>query len=721
MISGSEERYTTLSELSSATGKSKPGLRKRANKEQWAYETIPHPGNPLAVYPLEALPEDISTAVICHRARSTETPSTADHQQQDAQHCHDTLWACYERASDTAKTTAQDRLKALQIGMAMIDNGISKSKAWNAVAKEMGTDRATVYRWLKQIKGVDRTDWLAALLPQRKGNTKGSECSPEAWDFFKTDWLRLEAPSVAECYQRLQRAAEEHGWIIPSQRTINRWSTERIPATVRIIKREGELSLMRRFPAIKRSVRELFATQWINGDGYQHNVFVRWPDGSIDRPKTWFWQDIHSRKILAYRVDKTENTDTIRLSFGDLVEQFGIPEHVTIDNTRAAANKWMTGGTPNRYRFKVKEDDPLGIFTLLGIQVHWTSVNQAGTQAKGHGQAKPIERAFGVGGLGDYVDKHPDFAGAYTGPNTQAKPENYGETAVPLDRFLATLNQEIIHWNAREGRRTEMAAGVRSFDQVFAESYANAPVQKATEAQRRLWLLAAEAITVAKDGTFTLAAGAQTGKGRDGRNRYFAPELQEFGEQRQKIVVRFDPEQLHEQVYAYTLDGRFIATADCLEALGFGDTIAGRAWNKARRQFIKSSKEAAQAEVRMDLAELSRALPRPDLPEPPESKVVRPVRPEIEPPKPKVIEQDQDMVRRSEAAMLRFQQQQEPEEVQATPESRYQRWLRLDATLAEGGEISDADAKWHHRYQDTAEFRSQKRMQESFGLAASAN
>src|SRR5664279_825351 len=147
---------------------------------------------------------------------------------------------------------------------------------------------------------------------------------------------------------------------------------------------------MRLFPAQTRTVQELHALEWINGDGYQHNVFCLWPNGEIDRPKTWFWQDIYSRKILGYRVDFSENTDTIRMSFGDIVDQYGIPEHATIDNTRAAANKWMTGGVKNRYRFKVKEDDPLGLFPTLGVKVHWTSVYYG----KGHGQAKPIERSF---------------------------------------------------------------------------------------------------------------------------------------------------------------------------------------------------------------------------------------------------------------------------------------------------------------------------------------
>lgn len=178
--------------------------------------------------------------------------------------------------------------------------------------------------------------------------------------------------------------------------------------------------------------------QWINGDGYLHNVFVRWFNGDVIRPKTWFWQDVKTRKILGWRCDVSENIDSIRLSFMDVVTRYGIPEdfHITIDNTRGAANKWLTGGAPNRYRFKVKEDDPKGLFLLMDAKMHWTSV----VAGKGWGQAKPVERAFGVGGLEEYVDKHPALAGAYTGPNPQAKPDNYGDRAVDAELLLYRVN-----------------------------------------------------------------------------------------------------------------------------------------------------------------------------------------------------------------------------------------------------------------------------------------
>jgi len=57
---------------------------------------------------------------------------------------------------------------------------------------------------------------------------------------------------------------------------------------------------------------------------------------------------------------------------------------------------------------------------------------------EGWGQAKPVE-TLSVFGLEEYVDKHPALAGAYTGPNPQAKPDNYGDRAVDAELFLKTF------------------------------------------------------------------------------------------------------------------------------------------------------------------------------------------------------------------------------------------------------------------------------------------
>lgn len=550
------------------------------------------------------------------RLNSTASGAAAGSSQGAAAptYSSEALWSRFDGLPDRHKQQARERLAFIDAALRLIAAGTPARQAWSVVAEGAGVSRGTVQRWHQRCRGIDRADWLAALASRYVGRVAKAEFDDRAWDYVRADYLRLEAPTATACYERLKLAAAEHGWRIPSQRTVER-RLDRIPPAVQVYARQGEAALMAMYPAMQRTVKDLRALEWINGDGYQHNVFVKWPDGTIARPKTWFWQDVYSRKFLAWRTDQTEHTDVIRLSFGDLIRRFGIPSHVTIDNTRAAANKWMTGRVANRYRFKVRDDDPLGLIPAIcgPDSVHWTSVHNG----RGHGQAKPVERQFGVGGLGEYVDKHPSFAGAYTGPDPTAKPENYASRAVPLDVFLRVMGDTLRAFNARPGRRSEMAGGSLSYDQVFERSYAAATIRKATIEQQRMLMLTAEARTVAPDGSITLDAGSATGVGK---NRYACEAL--YTHIGAKVIARFDPAALHEAVHVYTLDNRYLGQADCVLAAGFGDSEAGRRHNRARKQWIKAQRAMAESEIRMSAEEAAQMLPEIEDAEVPDSKVV---------------------------------------------------------------------------------------------------
>ncbi|EBC0167566.1 transposase, partial [Salmonella enterica] len=309
-----------------------------------------------------------------------------------------------------------------------------------------------------------------------------------------------------------------------------------------------------------------------------------------------------------------------RLSFMDVIKKYGIPEdfHVTIDNTRAAANKWLTGGVKNRYRFKVREDDPVGLFPLIGATIHWTSV----VAGKGWGQAKPIERAFGVGGLEEFVDKHPALAGAYTGPNPMNKPDNYGSRVIDAELFLEILAEGVAMFNAQEARNTEMCQGKWSFDQVFEREFANTIVRKPTAEQLRMFLLPAEAVTVSNKGEFSLTAG---GTLKGAKNVYYSMALMNAGVK--KVVVRFDPQNLHGNVYCYTLDGKFICEAECLTPVAFNDTQAGREYSRQQKRLKTATKAVIAAQKQKDALEIAELMPRLAEPEPPESRVVGIFRP----------------------------------------------------------------------------------------------
>lgn len=484
----------------------------------------------------------------------SETPRA----RKELNYLPEVIWKPYEKATDKQKEHAKAKLVPLHKLDDLVRNGLELMTALDAVAEECDIAKGSLKRWYYQVRSFERPDWLPLLIAKHNNKKSGKEAAftEEAWEAFKADYFRNEQPQFGSCYECLKRAARENGWNIPSASSIKRKIEREVPKLVQVQLREGDHAVMQYYPSMRRTVAEIEALEWINGDGYQHNVFVRWHNGEIVRPKTWIWQDIRTRKILAYRVDLSENSDTIRLSLMDLIWKYGIPKKCTIDNTRAAANKWMTGGVKNRYRFKVKEDDVTGIIPMLGIELLWTSV-QFG---KGHGQAKPIERAFSHGGLGELVDKHPSLAGFYAGENVYNKPDNYngGKDGVDYGTFILAIEDGIRTFNEREGRQTEICQGIYSFSQVFERDYKQAHIRKASAKQMRFLMLMSEAVTLRKDGTFELEAG---GKVNNRKNRYLASEL--IATAHRKVVVKFDPQDLHNKVWVYGLDGVFLAEAKC--------------------------------------------------------------------------------------------------------------------------------------------------------------
>jgi putative transposase len=511
-------------------------------------------------------------------------------------------WEWFDAKPDRIKAIAQHRLQVLLAVKALRSTGTPKLRAMQQVADQHGCTVQSLYNWESQVLCVPEGDWLPHLAPHYAGATASAECPPEAWEELKADYLRLEAPAFNDCYRRLQARAKTMGWVLPSSRTLRR-RLEALPATVLTLAREGEDALKRKYPAQERDRGVFHALEAVNADGHLWDVFVKWPDGSVARPMMTTFQDLYSGKILAWRVDRTESAHSFRLAFGDLVETWGIPDQIWLDNTRAAANKTMTGGVATRFRFTVKAEEPLGVLPMMGVHVHWTKPYS--------GQSKPIERAFRdfAGGTA----KHPRFAGAYTGNNPTAKPENYGSAAVPLDDFIATVGEAVVEHNARPGRTGGLCRG-RSFDATFAESYEAAPIRRATAAQRRLWLLAAEAVKVRADSTVHFAG-----------NRYWSEHLAELIGQ--PVTLRFDPDSLHEPMQVYRADGSFLGEAECLEAAGFDSTEAARQHGRARRAWLRAQKDMLHAERRMSVADLAAlhaaadAAPK-DRPEP---RVLRPV------------------------------------------------------------------------------------------------
>ncbi len=516
----------------------------------------------------------------------------------------DEAWGRYERVPEERKAAAKAKLEVLEAVLTAVLAGTPKEAAIDLVCGPRGVAARTYRDWEARVAGVDRADWLAYLVDHYVGRVATAEMSPEAWEYFKGEYLTLSEQPFGTAYTKTVETGAGKGWIVPSAITFRRRLQREFPAEVVTLLRKGEEAAKRMYPAQRRDRTSLHALEAVNFDGHKFDVFTQWP--GIERPVRpviAVFQDLYSGKILSWRIDLSENATVFRLAFGDVLE-LGIPDHVIVDNTRAAANKWMSGGVSHRFRFKVKADEPAGIFKVLGVEVHWAQPF--------HGQSKPIERAFRD--LCNHISKSSDCVGAYTGNNPTAKPENYGDRAIPIDQFIAIVDREIRLHNARPNRNTKVCGGVKSFDQAFAESRADVPIRKASEAQRRMCLLAPEAVTARQPDGHVEILG----------NRYWNERLP--GLIGTKLVVRLDPDALHQDVYVYRLDGSYLGPARCIADSGFLDASAAREHAKAKGDWHKANKAVAAAERRLSAAEA--AAMRAAMPEEdevlPEAKVVRP-------------------------------------------------------------------------------------------------
>jgi hypothetical protein len=502
------------------------------------------------------------------------------------------LWDAFDRLPENAKGRAAQRLVAVQAVHAT-DDSISRKTAVTCTAAAQGVSASSLWGWLSKVDGKPSSDWLPLLASQRGGQERAKAgIHPDAWDYFLADYLRLEQPGLAACYDRLIRIAGKHGWgVMPSLKTFQRRMDSEISRAEQVLARKGREAAKVMAPAQRRD-RTVFASlEAVNADGYRHNVFVKWPDGSIARPISIAFQDLRSGLWLARRTDKSENKEATRLAIGDVITRYGLMEHVWFDNGRHFSSKWLTGRMPFRFRFKVKDEEPEGILTKLGMKVHFTRPYS--------GRSKPIERMFRQ--VGEYVDKHPAFAGAWTGNTPMAKPENYASTAVPLALFEQVCASELAAHNAREGRTGYGMLG-RSFNQVFADHTPELGFRRATTEQRRLFMLAAEGVTARKpDGRIELFD-----------NRFWCEELAEhIG---QKLIVRFDPQNLADGVAIYTLDNRYIADAARLDDIGFNNVDDARETARLHSQIQRSRRELLDLNVRLETADLKRLAPV-DLPE----------------------------------------------------------------------------------------------------------
>jgi hypothetical protein len=619
----------------------------------------------------------------------------------------DEAWARFEAAGDTARAEAERRLAALSEVEALEAAGLTRSLAVCEIARKQGCAETTIWSWLRMIAGVPAPDRLAYLIDGRAVRKSPGLRADLDYRFFElvlSDWLRLSQPSLTSCYDRAARIwrAEKRNSPVPPIHQVRRRIRAEVSRPTEIFMRKGAEALKRFYPAQVRSKAFMAPMECIQGDYHKFDVFVRWPGIEAPvRPQLMVWSDVYSGKLLAWRLSDTANSHTVQLVTGDLIRKWGVPQAALMDNGREFAAKAMTGGAPTRFRFKIRDEDIPGLLPLLGIEIHWATPYA--------GQSKPIEREFRV--LCDRVAKHPAFDGAYTGNNPTAKPEDYGSRAIPLEDFRAVMEEELAHHNARPGRRSEVAMG-RSFDEVFNEGYARAQVRRASDEQLRLFLMRAEGVRAKTDNGELKLYGS----------RYWSEWMYRIAGER--VVARFDADDLVAGLEVYDLGGRYLGHAECREAAPFLSVEAARDHNRKRGAWVKAQKAEARAARELSAAEIAARLRgagalAPDAPLP-EAQVHQLVVPHKAAPKRRAAKGTDDAREAAreaalEAQLMRLEEHRAQPREADEPEERFARAMALERAQGAGEALTQAQEEWLRDYQTSSEYRAHLRVARRFG------
>ncbi len=617
------------------------------------------------------------------------------------------LWAAYDGRTDAVKKRAKKRLLVIQRVEALCATGSTKRDAVTRAASEFGFGDRIVFDWFALIEGVTGIDRLPYLAPKtssqkRLAQIKLAPCDTAFWDALKADYLRPEQPTFTSCYRRITELAALKGWRVLEERTARRRLAREVSKTTTLLARKGMDALKSHYPAQTRDKLALHAMEAVNADYHKWDVFVKHP--SNDKPvrmQMVAFQDIYSGRVLAFRHSLNPNKDDVALTLGDMIEAFGLPDHLLFDNGREFANKFLTGQAVRRNRFKALEHDIPGLAKSLDINVHFATPYS--------GQSKPIERAFRD--MCDDIARDPRFAGAWVGNRPDAKPENYASKAIPLDTFLEVVSDGIARHNARTGRRSQVAAG-RSFIEAFDASYATAPIRKATEAQRRMWLMGAEGVK----------ADTRTGLIRFQGNEYWADWMSALAGQR--VVVRFDPADLWAGVHVYTLANAYLGQAPCKLKAGFFDVDAAKTHAHDRRDWMRKERAALDAARKLktsDLAtmwdtRLGEDAPAVMPPKVPEAKVIRPL---FGTAGMVTAQPNEELSGAHEALIADFEAARVAKIASAEPADtdmrRFRRALEIEARLAGGEPVPRDQEHWLSIYQNEPEYRGLMHLYEDFG------
>ncbi len=169
------------------------------------------------------------------------------------------LW---DRATDSQRARALERLAAVERSDACVAAGLSRAEADAIAAAEAGVSASALTGWRRRLRGIASEARAAALLDApREGRPRRDWSGPGAealWAHFLTDYLRPERPEATASWGRAGRIAKHHGWAVPPYKAFLRRLDREIPRREIVRARDGAIAAMDLVPHVSRTVAGLY-------------------------------------------------------------------------------------------------------------------------------------------------------------------------------------------------------------------------------------------------------------------------------------------------------------------------------------------------------------------------------------------------------------------------------------------------------------------------------
>lgn len=380
-----------------------------------------------------------------------------------------------------AKTIASARMLALrdwrESGLNAFEyadavkKGERKHPALSVLHKISGP---TLHRWEALYNRENSLDDLAPKVTVKRG--AGSRKLGELEkNLIQTYYLRQTRPQLTKS---LAEILEKENIDIPYGVAL-RYIRELPPSLIAKTRHGAKKVNDAVMPYVHMDYSSLESMEMVTSDHHHLDMYViERLDGNMSdvfRPWITAFQDLRSRKIIGWVLCRNPNSNTILSALKKVIDLYGVPQKLLIDNGKDYKSKALNGSTQKVKDFDIDglpEERCIeigGIFHDIGCEVSFAEPY--------HGQSKPIERWFRE--LAEGFCKRYE---TYCGSNTVEKPEDAKlyfakinkmekrKVEVTFKDVARQIDSFINNWNATHKHSGDGMEG-KEPDTVFKENW----------------------------------------------------------------------------------------------------------------------------------------------------------------------------------------------------------------------------------------------------------